>query len=128
MAAGDEALKKRIKEGAQIIADGVKRRASWSAHIPASVRVTVAGFTFTISAGGVRAPMAYTFEAPARKGKRAGYPVNHPVWGHGPREDWHWVAQPPRQFMSPAADEDSDKALVAIAQVVDDWAKENGFK
>lgn len=123
MTAADDALKRRIRDGANVIADGVRRRSAWSDRIPGSVRVRVSGFTFTISAGGAEAPSAYPNEAPARRGKRAGVPVNHPLFGD--RE--HWYAQKPRPFMLPAAEQDSDKALAAIAEVVNDWGRQNGF-
>jgi hypothetical protein len=123
VAAADEALKRRIKDGADIIAAGVRKRAAWSETIPGSVKVRVTGLSFTISAGGAEAPSAYPNEAPARRGKRAGTPVNHPLWGN--RE--HWYPQTPRPFMLPAAEEDSDKALEAVAEVVNDWGRRNGF-
>jgi hypothetical protein len=123
VAAADADLTRRIRDGANVIAEGVKRRAAWSETIPGSVRVRVTGLSFTISAGGAEAPSAYPNEAPARRGKQAGVPVNHPLWGN--RE--HWYPQRPRPFMLPAAEEDSDKALEAVAAVVNDWGRQNGF-
>jgi hypothetical protein len=123
MAAADADLTRRIRDGANVIAEGVKRRAAWSERIPGSVRVRVTGLSFTISAGGAEAPSAYPNEAPARRGKQAGVPVNHPLWGN--RE--HWYPQRPRPFMLPAAEEDSDRALAAVAEVVNDWGRRNGF-
>jgi len=123
MATADADLRRRIKDAADIIAAGVQRRAGWSEHIPESVRVRVTGLGFTITAGGAGAPMAYPFEAPARRGRRAGTPVNHPLWGN--RE--HWYPQTPRPFMLPAAEQDSDRALEAVAEVVNDWGRKNGF-
>jgi hypothetical protein len=119
----DEALRRRIRDAADIIAAGVRRRSAWSETIPGSVRVRVSGLTFTISAGGADAPSAYPNEAPARRGKRAGVPVSHPLFG----DRRHWYPQRPRPFMLPAADEDSDRALVAVAGVVNDWGRANGF-
>jgi len=123
VAVADADLTRRIRDGANVIAAGVRRRAGWSETIPDSVRVRVTGLSFTISAGGAEAPSAYPNEAPARRGKQAGVPVNHPLWGNRR----FWYPQKPRPFMLPAADEDSDKALVAVAEVVNDWGKANGF-
>lgn len=113
----------RLIQAAEVIADGARRRSSWSTRIPASVHtVAGAGETALIVAGGERAPHAITFEAP-------GAPYwKHPVYGHGPRKDWHWAAQvPPRRFLLPAAVEECDRAVRVYAEIVDDWAEKAGF-
>lgn len=112
----------RLTEAAEVIADGARRRSAWSTRIPASVHtVSAGGDTILIVAGGEMAPHAITFEAP-------GAPYwKHPVWGHGPRETWHWAKQDPRRFLLPAALEDGDRMLRVLAKEVDDWAHELGF-
>ena len=113
----------RLLEAAEVIADGGRRRSAWSDRIPLSVHTVSRGqFDVLIVAGGERAPHAITFEAPNAPFWK------HPVFGHGPRKTWHWVAQDPRRFLLPAAVEDSDRAVVIIAKQVDDWAAELGFR
>lgn len=119
---GDDALEKRMKEGAEVIAEEVKTVASKrSRRIPSSVKVTGnLGAGFYIEAGGPGAPNAYPFDP-------VNPPVRHPVWGHGPRDKWHWASMPYFPFMEEGAEKGADKAAEAVAEVLDDWAKENGF-
>ena len=122
----DLTLIERLREASQIVADDAKRRsARWSRRVPLSVRLQGGRRSVTIVAGGPAAPQAYTME-----GKNSGAPVNHPVYGRPdrPRKSWTWVAQPPRPFLREAIDANVDKLLVMFSQVVDDWAKERGFK
>lgn len=120
----DAALVARLREAAQIVADDAKRRsAMWSRRVPLSVRLQGGARSVTIVAGGRAAPQAYTME-----GTNTGRPIAHPVYGHGPRSDWTWVKQPPRPFLREAVDAKSDEMTLAFAQVIDDWAKERGFR
>ena len=117
----------RLRQAAEVIAEDARALSgAWSERIPPSVRVypslTRGGTAVTIAAGGVRAPMAYTFE-----GKRGGRPVWHPVFGHGERRDWTWVPQTPRPFMRPAAENRADQAADVFAKAIDDWAAASGF-
>lgn len=120
----DAALAARLREGAEVIADGARRRSAWSTRIPASGRTITAGGTVLIVFGGPRAPHAITFEAPNAANWR------HPVYGRGPdRRRWRWVAQiPPRRFLLPAATEDAGNAARVVAKVVDDWGAQLGYK
>jgi hypothetical protein len=119
----------RLKQAAEVIAEDARvLSATWSERVPASVRVygvrgTGRGQSVTISAGGVRAPMAYTNE-----GYRGGRPVWHPVYGRGDRADWTWVPQTPRPFMRPAAEARAGQAADVFAKAIDDWARASGFK
>lgn len=118
----------RLRQAAEVIAaDARELSAVWSERVPASVRVYPArgapgGQSVTISAGGVRAPMAYTNE-----GYRGGRPVWHPVFARGDRADWTWVPQPPRPFMRPAAEARAGQAADVFAKAIDDWARASGF-
>lgn len=119
----DATVEPRLRQAAEVIAARAKVNASWSKRIPRSVRIyqlTAHGHIATIAAGGVRAPQAYTFEAPDG-------PVWHPVWGHGPRKDWHWVRQEPRPFLAPAGDEAAEAAVEVFAEMIDDWIAASGF-
>jgi hypothetical protein len=124
MARYDPALMARLREAAAIIATDARARASrWSRRVPASVRMQGGSSSVTVVAGGAAAPQAYTME-----GKKSGAPVSHPVFGHGSRDKWTWVAQAPRPFMREAVDAKAEEAFRAFAKVVDDWAKEKGFR
>ena len=118
----------RLKQAAEVIAaDARLLSATWSERVPASVRVgrvrgTGPGQSVTITAGGVRAPMAYTNE-----GYRGGRPVWHPVFAQGDRADWKWVPQTPRPFMRPAAEARAAQAADVFAKAIDDWARASGF-
>ena len=119
----DATVGPRLQQAAEVIAARARVNSSWSRRIPRSVRIyklTAGGHRATIAAGGVRAPQAYTFEAPYG-------PVWHPVWGHGPRKDWHWVRQEPRPFLAPAGEEAADAALEVFARMIDDWEAASGF-
>src|SRR5258708_3409225 len=120
----------RLREAAMVIADDARLlSATWSERVPPSIRllpVRDIGWhrqSVTISAGGVRAPMAYTNE-----GYRGGRPIWHPVFAQGDRSDWRWVPQTPRPFMRPAAEARAAQAADVFARVVDAWAAASGFK
>jgi hypothetical protein len=124
-AAGRAALDSRLRQAAQVIADDAKVRAArWSRRMPLSVRIT-GGVSrgLNVVGGGARAPQYYTFE-----GKPSGAPRSHPVYARGPRSGWTWVAQPPRPTLRPAAEAKADEVARIVAQVIDDWAHEDGFK
>jgi len=120
----DAALTRRLREAAEIVADDARLRSSrWSRRVPRSVRLVGGARSVVIAAGGASAPQAYTME-----GTNTGRPRSHPVYGHGPRNTWHWVAQAPRPFMREAIDSQQERMLTAFAKVVDDWCTEKGFK
>ncbi len=122
----DPALTARLREAAQIVADDAKlRSARWSRRVPLSVRLMGGARSVTIVAGGPAAPQAYTME-----GRRSGAPIAHPVYGRNdrPRSDWTWVKQPPRPFLMEAIDSKANELLIVFSKVVEDWAKEKGFK
>ena len=96
---------------AKIIADRAKELAgSWSATVPGSISVEVAGNVATISAD---AP-------PARPNELA---LRHPLFGN--RD--HWYGPNDRPFLRPAADDASDAAMARYAKKIDGWARKAGF-
>jgi hypothetical protein len=116
--------------------------------VPLSVRVggsaVLSGTAkkVTITAGGPRAPQAYTFE-----GRNSGRPIAHPVYGRGERKrgafthrdrsgrnhydppGWTWSKQTPRPFMKEAADAAAGRSADTFAnRVIAEWARASGFR
>jgi hypothetical protein len=125
MAGADQLLlANRLREACKPVADAARlSSARWSRRVPLSVRLQGGASRIQIVAGGQRAPQAYTME-----GRADGRPIAHPVYGHGPRTDWTWVKQTPRPFMREAIDAHVDEVVAKVAEVVDDWAKQLGYK
>jgi hypothetical protein len=125
MPGADQAiLADRLRRAAQPVADYARASSSrWSRRVPLSIRLQGGASRITIAAGGRAAPQAYTFE-----GRADGSPIAHPVYGHGPREDWTWVKQPPRPFLLEAIDATQDQMVEIFAGIVDDWAAELGYR
>ena len=111
-------LADRLRQAAAPIADDARKLSSWSSRIPGSVRLQGGASRITIAAGGRGAPHAPTFEL--------GLP--HPVFGHGPRSEWTWVRQSPRPFLRPAADAKADEAARIFSGIIDDWARQLGYR
>lgn len=117
-------LADRLRRAAQPVADYARASsARWSRRVPASVRLQGGASRITIAAGGARAPQAYTME-----GKPSGSPRYHPVYGHGPRENWTWAPQIPRPFLREAIDATEEQVVEIFSGIVDDWTAELGFK
>ena len=115
--AGDD-LGRRLREAAEIIARQARQNAGgWSARIPPSIKVNGGSSGISISSS---SPPAYPNELGVR----------HPVFGgRGTRRpDAPWVTNKHRPFLAPAADEKIDEAAEAFSKVLDDWAKELGYK
>jgi hypothetical protein len=111
-------LARRLREAAEIIAKQARVNASgWSARIPPSIKVSGSA-TISISSG---APPAYPNEI-------AG--VRHPVFGGRgtARPEAPWVLNQHRPFLAPAADMKADAAAEQFSKVIEDWAKDYGFK
>jgi hypothetical protein len=111
-AAGD--LGKRLKEAGELVAVIARQKAAFSSRIPGSIKVTGGRSGVSIAAGSAKAPHAEAFEL----GKK------HPLFGN--RGYWYPTAHIP--FLEDAADEGADGAAVIVARVVDDWAREYGFR
>jgi hypothetical protein len=110
--AGD--LGKRLKEAGVLIAGIARGNASFSTRIPASIRVGGGRSGVVVRAGSVKAPHAYAFEL----GKR------HPLFGN--RGYWYPTAH--IAFLEDAAESGAEAAAQIVAQVIDDWAAEYGYK
>ncbi len=130
-------LADRLRKAAQPVADDARlRSARWSRRVPASVRLQGGASRITIAAGGQRAPQAKTME-----GNPDGTPCAHPVYARGPRirgplvngrhvpPGWTWVKQiPVRPFLREAVDAKQDEMVRIFAGIVEDWAKQLGYK
>jgi hypothetical protein len=135
-------LANRLRAACKPVTDAAKLSSSrWSRRVPASVRLGGGAAHVQIVAGGQRAPQAYTME-----GTATGLPIAHPVYGHGPRKrgtlvtgphgggqhyvppGWTWVKQQPRPFLREAIDANLDLMVSRFADVVDDWARQAGYK
>ena len=120
----DPILAARLQRAAEPVAEFARQSsARWSRRVPASVKIAGGVSRVTIVAGGPSAPQAYTME-----GHATGRPVSHPVYGHGPRNTWHWVKQTPRPFMREAIDAKQDEMVRIFAGVVDDWGHQLGYR
>src|SRR5262245_42496390 len=100
------------RAAAEIIAAEARRLAArFSEQIPASIRVTGSGTSYTISS---EVGPSYPNEVPG---------VRHPVYGNR-----HvWVLNQYRPFLAPAADAKADAAAEEVAKMVDDIAHQAGF-
>jgi len=141
-------LAERLRKAAKPVADDARlRSARWSRRVPASVRLQGGASRITIAAGGRAAPQAYTME-----GRADGRPIAHPVYGHGPRirgplvsghpfgpllegekrrydpPGWTWAKQVPRPFLREAIDAKQDEMVRIFAGIIDDWARDLGYK
>ena len=136
MPVADPFLVARLRAAAEPIAAYARLSSSrWSVRVPLSVRLQGGASRLTIAAGGQQAPQAYTME-----GRADGRAIAHPVFGHGPRirgpmvdgryrpPGWTWVKQPPRPFLAEAIDATQDEMLRIFAGVIDDWAKQRGYR
>lgn len=101
----------RLEEAAQEIADGARKRASWSKQISGGIEVEVDGNIAMIYSD---APPAYPGETRHR----------HPLFGNRR----HWYGPPGEPFLGPAVDERAGAAMAKYAQVVDDMCRERGFR
>lgn len=110
-----QALGRRVREAAEIIAEAVKLDAAAypSKQIPKSVHVGQGSDNSAVVYA--NSPNAYPIETGAR----------HPTFGH---RDWPWHTMKQRRFMENGAVVAGDLAAEALAKVCDDWAREKGFR
>jgi hypothetical protein len=110
-------LAMRLKEAGEIIAALARANfGSWSSRIPGSVRVTGGRTGVNVVAGGKKGPAAYTAELHVR----------HPLFGN--RDYWYDPGADQKPGLAPAAEEGVDAAARVVAEVIDDWAHEYGFR
>lgn len=124
-----KAIRPRLREAGQMVANDARSRASWSSRIPGTVRMTTS-FRLdregvTVIAGNSATPHARPYEDVAGKGK-----FRHPVFAdtkNFTRKGWTWVTQVSRPFLFPAAKANEAAATAAIRSALDDAAKALGF-
>jgi hypothetical protein len=118
-------LADRLRKAAQPVDDYARlSSARWSRRVPASVRLQGGSSRITVAAGGNAAPQARVME-----GRASGAPGWHPVYARGPRSKWTWAPQiPVRPFLREAVDAKQDEVVRIFAGIVDDWAKQMGYR
>lgn len=114
-------MRPTLVKAAEPMLRDAKRNASWSSRIPGAIRlaVTKKGVTIVVSAS--KAPHARAYEGISSD--RTGN-FRHPVHGHEDR----WVTQRQRPFLMPAVNAHKDDVEPAIRQMVQDVAREHGFR
>jgi hypothetical protein len=118
-------LKDGLRHAGEGAAQAVRAAAAWSTRIPAATSVQV---SFAAKSGGVRVKVDASRAPEARPINHGGQggEFRHPVWGHGPRNKWHWAPQAARPFFNAAG---TAPAITAEAQsVLDHVAFLAGFK
>lgn len=121
----DEDELKRLKEGAEVVADAARSTSSAiSRRIPLTVKVDGDEDGIYIKAGGDAAPNAYPFDPPDNP------PVYHPNRARRGTKRYRgkWYPQPYRPFLEEAAKLGASDAAEKFAEVINDWAKRVGFK
>lgn len=102
-----------LKAAGEVVAVDARERASWSTHIPGTIktRVSTASVSVKVVAGGPNAPDAAPLENHGKAGK-----FRHPVYGN--RQVW--VDQPARPYLAPAVDARQDEIVELVTKSVDD--------
>lgn len=104
------ALRRGVADAGRMIRDDARERASFSAKIPATIRVSASGTTATVKAGTAAVPEAALWERPG--GWR------HPTFGHRP-----WHHEGPHQYLHPALEAQREPAtrriLDAVVEAID---------
>ncbi|MEV4096971.1 HK97 gp10 family phage protein [Streptosporangium saharense] len=116
-------LRPALKAAAEPIVTDARGRASWSMRIPGaitlSVRMGARNPGVSLRVRRAKAPHGRPYE-----GITGRTSLRHPVFGHRDR----WVTQPTKSFLAPAAEAGMDGVLGATAAVVDQVAREQGFR
>lgn len=118
-----KALRPVLRQTAQPALRAVKDKASWSSRVPAATRlqVSLAGKRpgVAIVVDRKKAPHARNWEHDGRAGR-----TRWPVFGN--REVW--AQAPSRPFLTPAATPWQERTQVSIGEIVDQVAREHGFR
>jgi hypothetical protein len=107
-----------LKQVAQPIVAQARANASWSTRIPGAIRARVLKRGVDIIVSRKKAPHARPYEGVTGADK-----FRHPVMGNRDR----WVSQDTRPFLGPAVMQHRHKVREALAQVIQDAARHNGF-
>ncbi len=121
-------LRRELRPAIRVVAGPVlaqaRANASWSARIPAAMRIAPSfsqkrpGVAIVVSAA--RAPHARPYEDTDGDGR-----LRHPVWGHRDR----WVEQSARPSLFPAVRSTADAAMTEeVGRVVEQVARAHGFR
>ncbi|HEX4816702.1 MAG TPA: HK97 gp10 family phage protein [Nonomuraea sp.] len=116
-------LRPALKAAAEPIVANAKVRASYSARIPRAITLSVR-FSKRDPGVSMRVRRAVAPHGRALEGIRGNTTFRHPVHGHRDR----WVVQPTRSYLAPAAEAGMDGALAATVAVVDQVARDLGFR
>lgn len=118
-------LRPALKTAAEPIMADARVRAGWSQRIPGalvlSVRLGKNTPGVSIRVRQSRAPHGRVYEGISGEGT-----FRHPVFGHRDRN--HWVVQSTRPSVVPAVEAGTDEVLDAVAQTVDQVARDLGFR
>ncbi|MFG3439934.1 HK97 gp10 family phage protein [Nonomuraea sp. NPDC047897] len=115
-------LRPALKTAAEPIAENARGRASWSKRIPRAISV---GVRFSRDPGVyIRVRRAVAPHGRAYEGITGASDFVHPVFGHRDRE----VSEATRPYLEPAVTAGADDVLSTVAGVVDQVAREQGFR
>lgn len=112
-------IRPRIRKAAEPMLADARGNASWSSRIPRAIKLSNTRRGVSIRVDQKRAPHARPYEGIAGAGK-----FRHPVHGHRNR----WVSQATRPFLDPAVRKHRNKVRAELVQLVQDAARNNGFK
>lgn len=116
-------LRPALKVAAEPIVSDAKTRAAWSARIPRAITLSIR-FAKRDPGVSLRVRRAVAPHGRPLEGIQGNATFRHPVHGHRDR----WVTQNTRSYLVPAAEAGMDGALAATVAVVDEVAREHGFR
>ncbi|WP_433520143.1 HK97 gp10 family phage protein (plasmid) [Nonomuraea sp. CA-143628] len=120
-------LRKRLRPALKVAAEPIvadaKGRASWSTRIPRAISLSVR-FSQRDPGVSIRVRSKVAPHGRPYEGITGNAAFRHPVFGHRDR----WVSQETRSYLVPAAEAGMDGALAATVEVVDQVAREQGFR
>jgi hypothetical protein len=118
-----KAVRPKLRQAGQLVANDAKQRASWSSRIPSSIRVRTSfrenRENVKVLAGDSNSPHARPYEGLGVRGAT----FRHPVYGN--RDNW--VSQETRPFLFPAAEANQVAAADLISSALTDAAIAIGF-
>lgn len=124
-----KAVRPRLRQAGEVLAQNARSRASWSKRIPPTIRVQVSfrheREGVTVVAGGKNAPHARPYE-----GVRGNQEFRHPVFADSKnktRRGWRWVSQRTRPFLLPAAEATQIQTTTGVREALDEAARNIGF-
>lgn len=116
-------LRPALKAASEPIVQDAKGRASWSTRIPRAITLSVR-FSQRDPGVSIRVRGRIAPHGRAYEGITGAVLFMHPVFGHRDRE----VPQETRPYLEPAVMAGADNVLAAVAETVDQVAREQGFR